>query len=82
MGAGSAGDYIQNFCAMMEGKRYTRTFSAYTTRYYLEHIRADYGEEQFQTALKAVRAHVQYYNSLSNGNLNKVQEIVDDLSKQ
>ena len=81
MGKGSVGDYIQNFCSMMDGRKYTRTLSSYTTKYYLEHIRQDYGEEQFQTALKAVREHIQYYNSLPYGNLNKIQEIVDDLSK-
>lgn len=79
MNAGSAGDYITNFLAMMDGQRYTRTMNTYATRYILESIKRDYGNEKFQKALEATKEHIKYYNGLKNGNLNSIQNVVDDL---
>jgi hypothetical protein len=80
MNTGSAGDYVTNFLAMMDGQRYTRTLNGYATRYMLESIRKDYGEEQFQKALEATKGHVKYYNGLNNGTLHGIQKIIDELS--
>ncbi|MBU3196001.1 hypothetical protein KPL26_04880 [Clostridium algidicarnis] len=80
MNAGSAGDYVTNFLAMMEGQRYTRTMNTYATRYLLENIRLEFGEEQFQKALEATKEHVKYYNGLKNGTLHSIQNIIDELS--
>lgn len=80
MNAGSAGDYVTNFLAMMDGQRYTRTMNTYATRYLLENIRLDFGEEQFQKALEATKEHVKYYNGLNNGTLNSIQNVIDELS--
>lgn len=80
MNPGSAGDYVTNFLAMMDGQRYTRTMNTYATRYILESIRKDYGEEQFQKALEATKEHVKYYNGLNNGTLHSIQKVIDELS--
>lgn len=80
MNAGSAGDYVTNFLAMMDGQRYTRTLNTYATRYILENIRRDYGDDQFQKALESTKEHVKYYNGLKNGTLNSIQNVIDELS--
>lgn len=80
MNAGSAGDYVTNFLAMMDGKRYTRTMNTYATRYLLENIRLEFGEEKFQKALEATKEHVKYYNGLNNGTLHSIQNVIDELS--
>lgn len=38
MNPGSAGDYISNFLAMMNGEKYTRTLNEYSQGYFLDHI--------------------------------------------
>lgn len=78
MNIGSAGDYITNFLAMMDGQKYTRTFNTYATKYFLTSIKMDYGEEQFKKALNATMEHVKYYNGLQNGNLNSIQNVIDE----
>ncbi|MBP2033418.1 hypothetical protein J2Z42_002121 [Clostridium algifaecis] len=80
MNAGSAGDYVTNFLAMMEGQRYTRTMNTYATRYLLEKIKLEFGEEQFKKALEATKEHVKYYNGLNNGTLHSIQNVIDELS--
>jgi 5-methylcytosine-specific restriction protein A len=74
---GSAGDYINNFGHLMRGERYTRTMNGFGTYYFLSHILADYGQDALKTALTAVSAHIEYYNSLNHGNLNNIRQIHD-----
>ncbi|MEH6945009.1 hypothetical protein [Bacillus sp. JJ722] len=61
MNQGSAGDYIEAFCSMMNGERYTRTINTDATKYYLDHIKNDYGLNHLNKALEAVNLHTQYY---------------------
>lgn len=81
MNASSAGDYITDFLAMMDGKRYTRTMNTYATKYFLLSISADFGEEQFEKALNATREHIKYYNGLNNGTLHSIQNVIDELGE-
>lgn len=78
MNAGSAGDYITDFLAMMNGEKYTRTLNEYSTRYFLERIREDYDESVFQKAIDACRKHAAYYASLGHGRLAYVERIVEE----
>ena len=80
MNAGSAGDYITDFLAMMSGEKYTRTLNEYSTRYFLERIREDYGESTLQKAIDACRKHATYYASLGHGRLAYVERIVNEYS--
>jgi len=66
MGASSAGDYITNFLAMIEGKRYVRVMNLYATEYFLIHIGLDYGREAQKRAARAVSAHVKYYETVQS----------------
>lgn len=79
MNEGSAGDFITNFMAMIDGQKYTRTLNTFATRFYLESIKKDYGEAVFKNAIRAVTEHVKYYNTLGHGNLNSIQAVIDDL---
>jgi len=80
MNAGSAGDYILAFLAMMNGEKYTRTLNEYSTRYYLEHIREDYGELALQKAISACKMHAAYYATLGSGRLAYVERLVEEYS--
>ncbi len=79
MSEGSAGDYITNLLAMLDGKKYTRTLNTYATRYFLVSIKRDFGEDLFEKAKQAVAQHIKYYNALGNGNLNSIQEVINEL---
>ena len=46
-----AADYINDFRCLVEGKRFTRTLSAYSIEYFLEHIYKDYGAEGLTNAV-------------------------------
>lgn len=78
MNAGSAGDYITDFLAMMNGEKYCRTLNEYSTRYFLERIREDFGESVFQKAIDACRKHAAYYATLGHGRLAYVERIVEE----
>ncbi len=82
MSAGSAGDYITDFLAMMNGDKYTRTLNEYSTRYFLEHIRNDYGEIAFDKAIEACKKHVDYYASLGHGRLVYVERVIEKLNNR
>ena len=80
MNPGSAGDYISAFYSMMEGERYTRTLNEYSTRYFLESILEDYGEEGLRKAVKASSKHATYYAALGRGRLAYVEKIIEEYS--
>ena len=80
MNAGSAGDYITDFLAMMNGEKYSRTLNEYSTRYFLERIREDYRESVFQKAIDACRKHAAYYATLGHGRLAYVERLVEEYS--
>jgi uncharacterized protein with ParB-like and HNH nuclease domain len=80
MNAGSAGDYVTDFLAMMNGEKYTRTLNEYSTRYFLDHIRKDYGETALKKAVSACKMHAAYYASLGHGRLAYVERIVEEYS--
>ncbi len=82
MNPGSAGDYISAFYSMMEGERYTRTLNEYSTRYFLESILEDYGEEGLEKAVIASSKHATYYAALGRGRLAYVEKIVEEYSKR
>ena len=78
--SGSASDYISDLLYMMDGEAYARTLNEYATRYFLEHIRMDYGEAAFQKALDACKKHAAYYATLGHGRLVYVERIVEEFT--
>jgi uncharacterized protein with ParB-like and HNH nuclease domain len=80
MNSGSAGDYISNFLAMMNGEKYTRTLNEYSTRYFLDRILEDYGHSALLRAIEACKKHADYYASLGHGRLMYVEKLVGEYS--
>lgn len=80
MVSGSASDYISDLLYMMDGEAYARTLNEYATRYFLEHIRMDYGETAFRKALDACKKHATYYATLGHGRLAYVERIVEEFT--
>lgn len=72
--------YTSAFLYMMEGKEYKRTISLFATRYYLEHIRQDFGKDTLDKALEAVRKHIQYYKSKTGSNLPGQENLIKELA--
>jgi len=60
MDVNSAKDYIGAFLNMRNGEQYERTIKDKANRYFLENIHKDYGYDGLQTALNAVRLHIEY----------------------
>jgi 5-methylcytosine-specific restriction enzyme A len=64
MNVGSAGDYINNFKYLIDGKRFTRTLNVLSMEYYLDNILKDYGSERLSIALQALEQHIVYYENV------------------
>ncbi len=64
MSQASAYDYVRVLGLMIAGKRYTRTINDSATRYYLQNIKRDYGNDALKSALAAVGGHIDYYESI------------------
>lgn len=75
----SANDYIYNLKSMLEGRHYTRTLSSCATKYFIERIHADYGENAYHAAIKATELHVDYYNSLGYGKRRNIERVLKEL---
>jgi predicted restriction endonuclease len=71
MNANSASDFINNFRHMVNGERFTRTDNAYSTDYFLENIRKDYGLNTLAKALDALRQHFDYYEGVGKSKVIK-----------
>jgi len=82
MYVGSAKDYINDFQDMMYGKEYRRTMSNYGTKYYIEKIKQDFGEDAFKMAILSTEKHIKYYNSLGYGQLKGKEEIIKELKPE
>ncbi len=78
---GSASMYINTFKLMRKGESYTRTMNTAGTRYFLEKILDDYQEEGLELALKALNAHIEYFESFSgNGKMKTIRKIRDEFT--
>lgn len=81
MNSNSAADYINDFKYMMDGVRFTRTLNAPSIEYFLEQIHKDFGTPKLSTALSALEAHIEYYESFGKGKLHKVRAIYEKYLK-
>lgn len=81
MNSNSAADYINDFKYMMDGVKFTRTLNAPSIEYFLEQIYKDFGTLKLSTALSALEAHIEYYESFGKGKLHKVRAIYEKYLK-
>lgn len=77
----SARIYISNFARMIEGKKFSRSMSAYAADYYIKQIANDYGVEALDRALSSVLAHIEDYESSRKITLRKLRSVVHDVAK-
>ena len=80
MNRNSALDYVSNLKYMLEGRRYVRVMSAAAVKYYLEHIRMDYGEMYYQNARQAVELHIDYIEGLGYTRLHAIDRVLSELN--
>ncbi|WHY20114.1 hypothetical protein QNH28_03575 [Paenibacillus sp. G2S3] len=63
----------------MSAKVYKRAFNNATSKFFLESIRQQFGDESYRNALKAVQQHIDYYSTLGKVKLTGLQRIVDQM---
>jgi hypothetical protein len=61
---------------MMSGEVYKRTMNSRAVGYYFENILKDDGKKALKKAIEAAKQHVEYYESFSNGKLQKIRIII------
>lgn len=81
MNEASANSHIDNLRCMLDGDGYHRTMNYYTTNFYLEGIRADFGEDRFRNALRSLERHLDYYDSLGVGRHPKLRRLLAELKQ-
>ena len=58
--------YIEAFCYMLDGRKYTRSISTELRVFYLEKILEEYGVQKLKKALDAFMKHIEYYEGINN----------------
>ncbi|MCL2827704.1 MAG: phospholipase D family protein [Oscillospiraceae bacterium] len=80
MNINSAADSINTYRKMHEGERYTRCMNSWGTRIFFENIHKEYGDEALGNALKAARAHVDYYEDVNGYRQRKIVELINEFA--
>lgn len=80
MNINSAANSINTYCKMREGECYTRCMNSWGTRIGFENIHKEYGDEALRNALKAARAHVDYYEDVNGYRQRKIVELINEFS--
>lgn len=73
--------YIEAFCYMLDGRKYTRSISTELRVFYLEKILEEYGVQKLKKALDAFMKHIEYYEGINNTHRKIEREIYDDFSE-
>jgi len=81
MNKNSAVDYIYNYSKLIQGKLYTRTSNAYSTKYYLEKIYKENGTQGLENALLSLLQHIEYYEDKAGVTVNKRRSIYENYLK-
>jgi 5-methylcytosine-specific restriction protein A len=79
MNLSSASAYVRKRRQMLDGERYTRTMNIKATRYYLENIFSDEGEDGLISAISAVRKHSKYYSEQGKSSLPSIMDLVSQI---
>ncbi len=78
MNFSSAWAYVRKRREMLAGERYTRTMNIAATRYFLEQILADEGQNGLTNALASVRRHAAYYSEQGKSSLPSIIGLVEE----
>lgn len=68
--------YIEAFCYMLDGRKYTRSISTELRVFYLEKILEEYGVQKLKKALDAFMKHIEYYEGINNTHRKIEREIL------
>lgn len=74
----SATYYIYNYKYLLEGKVFTGTTNVLSTRYYLDRILETKGINALKKALQSLSLHIDYYESITKGNVVKRKLILNE----
>jgi 5-methylcytosine-specific restriction enzyme A len=74
----TAGDFINDFKYLLEGKVFHRAMSASAMRYFMEQIFATRGKSRQANAVTALRAHIDYYEGHYKTTMHLFRAIADD----
>ena len=81
MNFSSAWAYLRKRRQMLAGEKYTRTMNIAATRYFLERILADEGDDGLKTALSSVRKHTAYYAEQGKSSLPSIMALVEEFQR-
>lgn len=76
----SAGDFINDYRYLVDGKVFHRAMSAAAMRYFLDQIQAARGTKALENAIHALRAHIKYYEGYSGSRMHEMRRVADDYS--
>lgn len=74
----TAGDFINDFKYLLEGKVFHRAMSASAMRYFMEQIFTTRGKVSQTNAVTALRAHINYYEGHYKTTMHLLRAIADD----
>lgn len=74
----TAGDFINDYKYLLEGKVFHRAMSAPAMRYFIEQIAEDRGERGQANAVKGLRAHIEYYEGHYKTTMHAMRSVADD----
>jgi hypothetical protein len=77
----SASILIHDYDCMSKGQRFTRSFNAFTTEYYLTKFLEDGGQDALSRALSSLQQHIDYYEEKRNTTLHTLREIYERFSE-
>lgn len=72
----SAGDYLNNYARLVEGRFFPRTMNILATNYYLENILKNKGVVVLRKALDSLMQHIDYYEDIRNANMKSLRNIL------
>lgn len=82
MNRASASFMINAYIAMRKGEVYKKTINLFATKYYLENIQKENGQDALRLALRALQAHIKYYEFHRGEKLSSFQNLHDSFEKK
>lgn len=80
MNPGSAQAYVSTLQHIFAGREYRRTVNAYATRYFLDCIFRDFGNEGLSRAIESLKKHANYYASTGKSSLPSIRKLITEYS--
>ncbi len=78
----SARYYLDAYLCMRNGIIYQNTINESATKYYLEHIYSENGEDALKLALESLNAHVSRYSEYGKGKLQSLNNLYEEFKNK